>query len=264
MTGIGEEITLLPYDYDIGDNGSGEKAKESDIGADDGTGNVGKSTENTDQVKSDTLGHLSPIDQAEDGANFTTPKADESEEGRGEFDNDHNEGAELYEYDVLPPPPPLQQIEPVEPEEPRQPEKSNTPPVLPHSESNVPQPSVDQSSFPVHPHHSELPEPPSHHHAEPIPALTESEVCQVIATGMNTEMQEYASLLAREALTQFPNQMMAIARHIMMNFEERYGPPWCCVVSNGQLGFYLRYDRQNYIYFALSRHTIFLYKTFTS
>ncbi|VDO21446.1 unnamed protein product, partial [Brugia timori] len=135
-------------------------------------------------------------------------------------------------------------------------------PIHPHPESNFPQPNLDQPS-PVHPYqpqpHSELPEP--YQPQPPAPASVGPEVCQIIATGMNTEMQQYASLLASEALTQFPNQMMAIARHIMMNFEERYGPVWCCAVSNGQLGFYLRYDRENHIYFTLSRHTIFLYKS---
>ncbi|VBB33272.1 unnamed protein product, partial [Acanthocheilonema viteae] len=269
---IGEEITLLPYDYDINNNGGNGRARESDRGTDDATGNVEKSTENKDQVKSDAEGHLLPADQTEDGGNFTTtPKTDKPEDDRGEFDNDHGEEAELPGYDVLPPPPPRRQTEPVEPEEPRQPDKSSTPPVLPHSEPKLPQPDVDQSPAPVHP--QDLPEPslpfpppphPRNHHPQPVPASTGSEACQVIATGMNMEMQQYASLLANEALTQFPNHMMAIARHIMVHFEERYGSPWCCIVSNGQLGFYLRYDRQNYIYFALSRHTIFLYKTFTS
>ncbi|VDM94334.1 unnamed protein product, partial [Onchocerca ochengi] len=263
---VGEEITLLPYDYDIGNGGgSGEKTKESEIEAGGDTGNGEKSTENSDQAKSDAE-HLLPDDQTVEGDDFTTFPTAEPEESGGEFGNKHGRQEELHEHDT----PADQQPEPTEPEEPSQPEKSKTFPVLPHPEPNFPQPNVNQPSCPlpapIHPcqpkSHPELPEP---HNPQPAPISSGgSEVCQIIATGMNMEMQQYASSLASQAFAQFPNHLMAIARHIMMNFEERYGPPWSCIVSNGQLGFYLRYDRQNHIYFALSGHTIFLYKDFTS
>ncbi|VDO48749.1 unnamed protein product, partial [Onchocerca flexuosa] len=221
-----------------------------------------------------------------EGDDFTTFPAAEPEESGGEFENRDGGQEELHEPDApmdqqkhdIPSPadqpeptePEEPQPESVEPEEPSQPEKSKTSPVLPHPGPNFPQPNANQPSCPlpapIHPcqpkSHSELPEP---HNPQLAPISSGgSEVCQIIATGMNMEMQQYASSLASQAFVQFPNHLMAIARHIMMNFEERYGPPWSCIVSNGQLGFYLRYDRQNHIYFALSGHTIFLYKDFTS
>ncbi|KAK6108704.1 Dynein light chain type 1 family protein [Brugia pahangi] len=244
MTETGEEITLLPYDYDIGDDGGDTKTG-------DGTSNAGKPAKNASE------GQLLRDDHTEEGGGFATHLSDKSEATRGNTNNGQGEHAELHQH--AEPPSVDKQAERVEPEEPRQPERL---PIQPHPESNFPQPNLDQPS-PVHPYqpqpHSELPEP--YQPQPPASASVGPEVCQIIATGMNTEMQQYASLLASEALTQFPNQMMAIARHIMMNFEERYGPVWCCAVSNGQLGFYLRYDRENHIYFTLSRHTIFLYKS---
>uniref|UniRef100_A0A1I7VSH4 PAM2 domain-containing protein n=1 Tax=Loa loa TaxID=7209 RepID=A0A1I7VSH4_LOALO len=199
MTEIGEEITLLPYDYDIADDGGGEKAKESETKADDAIGTVEKSTENTDQVKSDAEGDLLPDDQTQDSNNFPALPADESGGVRGDFDNGYGEQAELYEHDVPPPPPAVQQSEPIEPEEPRQPEKSKTPPVLPHPQSNFLKANINQP-YPVHPYqpqpHSELPEP---YQSQPPVG---SEACQIIATGMNTEMQQFASLLASQALAQ--------------------------------------------------------------
>ncbi|EJW84593.1 hypothetical protein WUBG_04497 [Wuchereria bancrofti] len=254
MTETGEQITLLPYDYDIGDDG-GEKTKGSETETGDGSSNAGKPTENAGQVKNASEAHLSTDDHTQEGGGFATHLSDKSKATGGEIDN--GQGDQHTE-----PPSVDQQAERVEPEEPRQPERL---PIHPHPKSNFPQPNLDQPSQ-VHPYqpqpYPELPEP--YQPQPPAPASVGPEVCQIIATGMNTEMQQYASLLASEALTQFPNQMMAIARHIMMNFEERYGPAWCCVVSNGQLGFYLRYDRENHIYFTLSRHTIFLYKSSTS
>lgn len=83
-----------------------------------------------------------------------------------------NEDEELRKHEV-PPPVPHEQPQPIEPEEPRQPEKSN----------------------------AQLPEPPSHY-PQPSPTLSGPEACQVIASGMNTEMQQYATSLASEALTQ--------------------------------------------------------------
>lgn len=193
---------MLPYDNDIGDKDGGEKAKETEVDGD--TGNAEKSVENTDQIKSNVEGHLLPDDQTQKGGNSITLPANESKEAKGEFDNGHGEHEEKHEYDI--PPPTDQEPEPTEPEEPRQPERSTTPPILPHPESNFPQPNVDQSSpspTTVHPYqpqpHSESPEP---HHPQSTPTSVGPEVCQVIATGMNTEMQQYASLLASQALTQ--------------------------------------------------------------
>ncbi|VDM06848.1 unnamed protein product [Wuchereria bancrofti] len=221
----------MPYDYDIGDDG-GEKTKGSETETGDGSSNAGKPTENAGQVKNASEAHLSTDDHTQEGGGFATHLSDKSKATGGEIDN--GQGDQHTE-----PPSVDQQAERVEPEEPRQPERL---PIHPHPKSNFPQPNLDQPSQ-VHPYqpqpYPELPEP--YQPQPPAPASVGPEVCQIIATGMNTEMQQYASLLASEALTQFPNQMMAIARHIMMNFEERYGPAWCCVVSNGQLGFYLRF-----------------------
>ncbi|VDK76891.1 unnamed protein product [Litomosoides sigmodontis] len=131
----------------------------------------------------------------------------DNEKAREATSTDHvvrrNEGDELRDREVPLPVPP----QPVEAGEPGQPEQ------LPESSPHYPQPSS---------------------------TLRAPEAFQIIATGLNPEMQQYASSLASEALTQFPNHVMAIARHIMVNFEERYGPPWGCTVSDGQLGFSLR------------------------
>ncbi|VDK50909.1 unnamed protein product [Gongylonema pulchrum] len=54
---------------------------------------------------------------------------------------------------------------------------------------------------------------------------------------------------------------MAIAHYLMTHFEEKYGSPWHCVVSDGNLGFYVRYDASNHIYFAIGNTTFFLFKS---
>ncbi|KAM3716796.1 Dynein light chain 1, cytoplasmic [Dirofilaria immitis] len=275
MAETGEEITLLPYDYDVSNdrsNSIGTKESEK-VEADNGTDNAEKLAENTDQVKSDAEEHFLPDDQIEEGDKTTLPD-DKPEQFREQFENDYGEQEKPHEHDIPPsadqqsesvePEEPLQP-EPVEPKEPLQPERSETS-VLPYPEPSFQSPNVDQPSFPL-PNPFEIPcqpEPgsklPEPYYPKPAPTLMKSEVCQIISTGMNAEMQQYASSLATQAFAQFPNHLMAIARHIMINFEEKYEPPWCCIVSNGQLGFYLRYDRQNHIYFSLFKHTIFLYK----
>uniref|UniRef100_A0A0M3I877 Dynein light chain n=1 Tax=Ascaris lumbricoides TaxID=6252 RepID=A0A0M3I877_ASCLU len=54
--------------------------------------------------------------------------------------------------------------------------------------------------------------------------------------------------------------MMPIAQHLMTRFEQKYGAPWHCVVSDGQLGFYVRYDPAGHIYFAVGSTIIFLFR----
>ncbi|VDN08504.1 unnamed protein product [Thelazia callipaeda] len=83
---------------------------------------------------------------------------------------------------------------------------------------------------------------------------------QVIATGMEAEMQEYAIQCANEAIAEHSGQNMAIAQYIMSHFEEKYDSPWHCVVSDGNLGFFVRYDASNHIYFTVGPITIFLFK----
>ncbi|EFO28186.1 hypothetical protein LOAG_00288 [Loa loa] len=83
---------------------------------------------------------------------------------------------------------------------------------------------------------------------------------QVIASGMDAEKQQFAVQCANEAIAQHSNQNMAVAQYIMSNFEERYGSPWHCVVSDGSLGFYVRYDPSNHIYFSIGATTIFLFQ----
>lgn len=187
---------MLPYDYDITDKNGGEDAKGSEAEADDGTASMEKSTENTDKITSDAEGHLSLPDQTGDGGNFIAPEADKSEQIRGGLDSNHGEEAKIHEHDVPSPyvedtPAPHQQTDPEGPEESRQPKEFN--PTLP----NVDKPSFPPSA-PVHPNQPGLPEPPSQY---PQPS-TGREACQIIATGMNTEMQQHASMLANEALTQ--------------------------------------------------------------
>lgn len=56
------------------------------------------------------------------------------------------------------------------------------------------------------------------------------------------------------------NQNMAIAQYIISHFEEKYGPSWHCIVSDGNLGFFVRYDPSDHIYFSLGSLTVFLFK----
>uniref|UniRef100_A0A0R3RX33 Dynein light chain n=1 Tax=Elaeophora elaphi TaxID=1147741 RepID=A0A0R3RX33_9BILA len=96
---------------------------------------------------------------------------------------------------------------------------------------------------------------------DPNPNLgTEIGNAQILATGMDAEKQQYAVQCANEAIAQHSNQNMAIAQYIMSHFEERYGSPWHCFVSDGTLGFYVRYDASNHIYFSLGSITVFLFK----
>uniref|UniRef100_A0A915Q1F5 Dynein light chain n=1 Tax=Setaria digitata TaxID=48799 RepID=A0A915Q1F5_9BILA len=291
----GEEINLLPYDYDLGGGG---KIKEPEPEGDDSTINAEKLAGNDDTGNDENLagdnttgndenvvGDDSTTDDAGKLAEENVPEgrlpsdaenqgndevvADESHENREGLEDDTGKGTED------------QKPESVEPEEPLEPEGPKAPSVS-TGESDWNEPGIQQPSFPqpapVDPHESQLPSgeavpelPESQHphpppQPQPQPAIdpVQHGECQIIATGMNLEMQQYASSLASQALAQFPNHMMAIARHIMMNFEQRYGSPWSCIVSNGQLGFYMRYDRQNHIYFVSSGHTIFLYKNITT
>ncbi|VDN08503.1 unnamed protein product [Thelazia callipaeda] len=85
---------------------------------------------------------------------------------------------------------------------------------------------------------------------------------QIVGTGMNKCMQQLAISLAGEALTQFQNNLMLVSRHVMMNFEQRFGQVWHCIVSEGNLGFYMRYDPENHIYFTFEKYTFFLYKVY--
>uniref|UniRef100_A0A915Q4L9 Dynein light chain n=1 Tax=Setaria digitata TaxID=48799 RepID=A0A915Q4L9_9BILA len=96
---------------------------------------------------------------------------------------------------------------------------------------------------------------------DPSPnCATEFSNAQIIASGMDEEKQQFAVQCANEAISQHPNQNMAMAQYIMAHFEERYGAPWHCIVSDGSLGFFVRYDQSNHIYFAIGSITIFLFK----
>ncbi|KAL3985701.1 Dynein light chain type 1 family protein [Acanthocheilonema viteae] len=90
--------------------------------------------------------------------------------------------------------------------------------------------------------------------------VTEIGNAQIIASGMDAEKQQYAVQCANEAIAQHSNQNMAMAQYIMSHFEDRYGSTWHCIVSDGSLGFYVRYDPSNHIYFSLGSITIFLFK----
>ncbi|MFH4982250.1 hypothetical protein AB6A40_008959 [Gnathostoma spinigerum] len=97
---------------------------------------------------------------------------------------------------------------------------------------------------------------------EPHPQIHQTDPnVKILASGMRPDVQEYAVALARQAIAEFPHEKMRIAHHLMTKFEESYGPPWCCVVSDGQLGFYVRYDPVNHIYFAVGEIILFLFKT---
>ncbi|CAG9535452.1 unnamed protein product [Cercopithifilaria johnstoni] len=89
---------------------------------------------------------------------------------------------------------------------------------------------------------------------------TEIANARITASGMDTEKQQYAVQCANEAIAQHSNHNMAIAQYIMSHFEDKYGSPWHCIVSDGNLGFYARYDPTNHIYFSLGPITIFLFK----
>lgn len=90
---------------------------------------------------------------------------------------------------------------------------------------------------------------------------TGSDQINIIASGMDEEMQQFAVQCANEAIAQHRNEKMAIAQYCMHHFEQKYGPPWHCVVSDGNLGFYVRYDASNHIYFVIGPITIFLFKS---
>ncbi|VDO26356.1 unnamed protein product, partial [Brugia timori] len=80
MTETGEEITLLPYDYDIGDDGGG---KDTETG--DGTSNAGKPAKNASE------GQLLRDDHTQEGGGFATHLSDKSEATRGDTDNGQGE-----------------------------------------------------------------------------------------------------------------------------------------------------------------------------
>lgn len=52
---------------------------------------------------------------------------------------------------------------------------------------------------------------------------------------------------------------MAVARDVMVACEQQFGESWNCVVSDGELGFYMRYHQENHIYCSVGGLTVFLY-----
>ncbi|VDK38777.1 unnamed protein product [Anisakis simplex] len=53
---------------------------------------------------------------------------------------------------------------------------------------------------------------------------------------------------------------MKIAKYIANAFEANYASLWHCIVSDGHMRFYVRYDADNHIYFAIGQLSIFLFR----
>lgn len=151
------------------------------------------------------------------------------------------------------------------PEIPSAPPKQPSPEPVPARDNWHPQPQPQPQ-----PHPQPQPQPQPQPRQQPVPRYPEprpvrnTRNMQIIASGMSEEMQQYAVTLAQEAIANFSTDKMRIAHHLMSKFEEAYGAPWHCVVSGGELGFFVRYDPQNHIYFTLDSNTIFLFKHQTS
>ncbi|KHN83915.1 hypothetical protein Tcan_12328 [Toxocara canis] len=102
--------------------------------------------------------------------------------------------------------------------------------------------------------------------AEPMEERTTQSVeypgdARIIATGMTKDAQDFSIATAQEGLEQsFENEKMRMAQYLRNAFEERYGAPFHCIVSDGHLGFYGHYDPERYIYFAVKNLTVLLFR----
>ncbi|KHN79427.1 Dynein light chain 1, cytoplasmic [Toxocara canis] len=85
----------------------------------------------------------------------------------------------------------------------------------------------------------------------------------LVASGMDDEMEALAIKLAIEAIAMFPNEKMRIAKRIASRFEAKYGASWHCIVSDGHMRFYVRYNVDDHIYFAVGQMSIFLFRLYT-
>uniref|UniRef100_A0A915B2D3 Dynein light chain n=1 Tax=Parascaris univalens TaxID=6257 RepID=A0A915B2D3_PARUN len=84
---------------------------------------------------------------------------------------------------------------------------------------------------------------------------------KIISSCMDMEMQQFAVTVAVQGIEmKFADEKMQIARLLMRHFDERFGARWHCIVGDQPLGFYVRYDQQNYLYFIVEPLTILLFK----
>uniref|UniRef100_A0A914S0E2 Dynein light chain n=1 Tax=Parascaris equorum TaxID=6256 RepID=A0A914S0E2_PAREQ len=74
----------------------------------------------------------------------------------------------------------------------------------------------------------------------------------LVASGMDDEMESFAVSLAIDAIAVFCNEKMKIAKYIASKFEAKYGAPWHCIASDGHMRFYVRYDADDHIFFAVN------------
>ncbi|XP_049728077.1 dynein light chain 1, cytoplasmic-like [Elephas maximus indicus] len=76
---------------------------------------------------------------------------------------------------------------------------------------------------------------------------------------MSEEMQQDAVACASQALDRYSIEK-DIATYIKMEFDEKYGPFWHCVVGRN-FGSYVTHESNHFIYFYLNQLAILLFKS---
>ncbi|VDM38476.1 unnamed protein product [Toxocara canis] len=95
---------------------------------------------------------------------------------------------------------------------------------------------------------------------EYVPPEEKPEDVRIAASGMTPQMTQCAVQLAKEGLEKYPDEKMHIAQHVVTGFEEWFGVPYHCILSDGQLGFNVGYDANNHAYFGVGPITVFLFR----